>query len=234
MMNCSPNLPVAQKAEFLSVFNVAMSDCGHSQSFRKVVTERAVMKYTAAWERKALTGAEVYRNKEEKKEALRISGGKPSKTDWFQRLGYQNTLMVPATLESKLTERVKEVMERSDKPGGFKTLILEDGGRSVKSDLVRSDPFPKSQCNRDGCLMCSNGPSNGKCWSSSVVYKVSCNRCVGQTHSYVGETSRSPYRRGCNIWLCITGRMTLPLCGDTLETTIMVLLVMTKEVMTIP
>ena len=44
--------------------------------------------------------------------------------------------------------------------------------------------------------MCSNGPSNGKCWSSSVVYKVSCNRCVGQTHSYVGETSRSPYTRG--------------------------------------
>ena len=50
--------------------------------------------------------------------------------------------------------------------------------------------------------MCSNEPSGGKCWSSSVVYNISCNRrpCKGEeegcAHEYVGETSRSCFTRG--------------------------------------
>ena len=153
----------------------------------------------------------MYRSNEERKEAVRKTGGKPGKTEWFKRLGYQNTLQVPATLGSRLATIVKNVLDKSDPPAGFKTLVLEDGGRSIKSDIVKSDPFPKASCDRETCLMCSNEPSGGKCWSSSVVYKIACNRrpCKGGegragdgereegcVHQYVGETSGPPFTRG--------------------------------------
>ena len=186
-----------------------MSISGHKEDFRRSVTERAVSKYVAAWKRKEETGTEVYRSKEERKETLRKAGGKPGKSEWFQRLGYQNTLTVPASLGGELAKRVKSVLDKSDAPAGFKTLILEDGGKSVKSDLVKSDPFPRSSCNRKTCLMCSNEPSNGQCWTSSVVYSIACNRAPcrrregerengeeDNPHVYVGETSRSCKVRG--------------------------------------
>ena len=136
LANCHPDLPLEQMATFLTEFNVAMCESGHEEGFRRMVTERAISKYVSACQRRQETGVEMYRSKEERKEAIRKTGGKPGKAEWFQRLGYQNTLQVPATLGSKLVTIVKNVLDKSDPPAGFKTLVLEDGGRSVKSDIA--------------------------------------------------------------------------------------------------
>ena len=98
-------------------------------------------------------------------------------------------------------KQVKKAIEDSTPPMGFRTLVLEDGGRSMRADLVRSNPFPTmEECGRNGCLMCIHDSSKGKCWGSNVVYTIKCSRspCTEQSAipTYFGETCRSFYRRG--------------------------------------
>ena len=93
----------------------------------------------------------------------------------------------------------------------FKTLVTEDGGRSVKSDLVRSNPFTaEGACGRKECLMCSVEPSKGKCWKANVLYKITCNRSpcnsAGKVPTYVGETCRSTCTRGAQHFALYKGK----------------------------
>ena len=138
-------------------------DSGHEERFRDVVIERALSKYENTMRQFEETGRPMYRTRQERIRQRREEGGKSDKTSWFKKLGYQNTIMLPATMDGELTNKVRKALEASQPPMGFRTLVLEDGGRSVKSDLVRSNPFPRLSCNRDNCLMCQLSPSKGKC-----------------------------------------------------------------------
>ena len=117
-------------------------------------------------------------------------------------MGYDNMLMVPATVKGKLTEQISKVIRNSDAPGGYRTLLLEDGGTSVQRDLVKSNPFQEKSCSRKGCLVCRNSEGRGSCWASNQVYEITCNRAPCSVDDgapkpkYVGETSRTPYTRG--------------------------------------
>ena len=77
----------------------------------------------------------------------------------------------------------------------------------MASDVVRSNPFPKNNCQRPRCGICMSGDSKGSCWKSGVVYKIECNRepCIReeekdtvplQVSVYVGETCRTIHARG--------------------------------------
>ena len=118
-----------------------------------------------------------------------------------QKLGYNGTMVMPASEDGDLIEKVNQVLKVTAAPMGFRTIVMEDGGRAMKSDLVRSNPFPTvTGCKRDDCMMCCVEPSRGRCWSSNNVYSVTCNRspCIdgGALPTYVGETCRSLKTRG--------------------------------------
>ena len=211
LMNCSRDLSNDEKAAHLSDFNQAMAQCGHSESFRGVVTARAIGKYEKAWMNFQEEGKEVYRSKGERKAQIEARGGKQDKASWFRDLGYQNTLVIPATVDGALGNSVKVAMEKTDPPFGFKTMILEDGGKSIKGDLVRTNPFPDDVCSRKSCLVCSDGLSKGSCWKSNCVYEIECNRkpCNQENtlkYSYVGETSRTLKTRGSQHMVLYSGR----------------------------
>ena len=143
----------------------------------------------------------MWRTREESIRQLAERGGRNNKTGWFEKLGYKNTINMPASLNGELMEKVSRALKNSTAPMGFKTLVMEDGGRSKKSDIVRSNPFPvEGGCERLNCVMCSIEPSKGKCWVSNCVYTIVCNRspCIdgGALPTYVGETSRSIKTRG--------------------------------------
>ena len=122
-------------------------------------------------------GRPMWRNKEERRTQLSIKGSKNDKTAWFTKLGYSNVIVIPATPNGELTEIVSKVMKGTAAPLGFKTLVMEDGGRSVRTDLVRTNPFPvKTGCDRTGCMMCEIEPSRGKCWVSNCTYQITCNK----------------------------------------------------------
>ena len=108
---------------------------------------------------------------------------------------------MPATPNGELMDIVNKAMKGSAAPLGFKTLVMKDGERSVKADLVRTNPFPDGLgCGRKGCIMCNKEPSKGKCWWSNCVYKITCTRapCTtgGVLPTYVGETCRTLKTRG--------------------------------------
>ena len=141
------------------------------------------------------------------------SAGSRSKSGWFKCLGHDGTVVVPATVDSTLMSAVDKALKAAEAPRGYKLLVMEDGGRTVASEVVRANPFPRPNCNRSGCSMCVVGDSMGKCYKSNVVYSISCNRspCCGgseadqlqqptpvptTTTTYVGETSRPVYKRG--------------------------------------
>ena len=70
-------------------------------------------------------GRTLYRSKEEREDQVKLEGGPTTASIWFKALGYNNTLTLPATKESGL---------------------LEDGGTSMKQELVETNPFPEITC----------------------------------------------------------------------------------------
>ena len=202
LRNCHPDLPVKEKAFHMNNFNLAMMDCGHEVKFREIVNRRAIAVYERACVNEVEGNKRMYRTKEERRALIKLRGDKEDKTAWFRRLGYQNTLMVPASMGGELMRRVKEAIDTSTAPLGFKTLVVEDGGRSLKSDVIKSNPFPVlTGCGQTDCIMCAHEPSHGKCQGSNVVYKLECTRapCNGEDvarPTYVGESCRTPRVRG--------------------------------------
>ena len=211
LKNCSIDLPAKEIASHLNTFNLQMQNSGHSTRFRGVIVARAMAVYNKSCTLSREEGKPMWRTREERQAQVEEKGGKADKTTWFSRLGYQNTLMVPASPGGELMKIVDKVLKKSTAPMGFKTLVLEDGGRSMKSDLVKSNPFsPNTGCNRADCMMCQTEPSRGKCWGSGAVYKITCNRlpCSGNDvlPTYVGETSRTLKTRGSQHLTLYTGK----------------------------
>ncbi len=69
--------------------------------------------------------------------------------------------------------------------------VVEKTGRSVKRELVKSNPFKKIGCEK-GCRICNLGID---CKAREVHYRISCEdeNCEGT--KYEGETSRSTGER---------------------------------------
>ena len=106
--------------------------------------------------------------------------------------------------------------------GGFKDIMVYSNGEQVtSSSVVKSNPFPRLQCQRKECLMCSVEPSKGKCTKAGSCYTIKCNRlpCKDMLEGeegrqgdlevpmarYAGESSRTLYTRGASHLNLYTG-----------------------------
>ena len=82
---------------------------------------------------------------------------------------------------------------------GWTYKIVERGGGTIASKLVRSNPWANSKCGRKMCLPCliSSKPIN--CTRRNLVYETFCKACgegVGEDkYVYVGESARSVCER---------------------------------------
>ena len=77
------------------------------------------------------------------------------------------------------------------------TKVLEDGGASARSGLIKSNQFPREKCEREDCVLCfqQQGESKGLvCDKSNIGYEGKCSRCPNRC-SYIGESSRTGYTR---------------------------------------
>ena len=91
----------------------------------------------------------MYRTKKVR-EATR-STCKTDKFNWFKKCGFTNTLTIPTTPGGKLASLVMEILEKCQAPGGTETKVVEREGRSVISEVVRRNPFPRTSCRRSNC-----------------------------------------------------------------------------------
>ena len=187
-----------------------MKHAGHSQHFRETVAKKAIRKYEAQLEDHKAGKKRFYRNREEIKMDEERRGGKARKDNWFRDGGYTSTLRVVPSPKSQLAQRTNEALVNCPPPDGTKTKVLEQGGCTVGRQLIKSNPFPKSHCDRRECGLCQGNGSSGRCYQPSVGYEYVCSRCelsrqeeiqngtraeLTKTYRYIGETSRTTFTR---------------------------------------
>ena len=158
----------------------------------------------------------MYRSKEERD--ISKQGGVSKNSNWFCKLGYKAALALPASQDDKLVQMVKSKL----KQGGFKDIMVySNGGKVTSSNVVKSNPFSRSECERKECMMCSVEPSKGRCTRAGSCYTITCNRlpCKGLVEGevdrledlevpmarYAGESSRTLYTRGAKHLALYTG-----------------------------
>ena len=72
--------------------------------------------------------------------------------------------------------------------------MVQEGGRSLVSDLQVSNPFPNGYCGSVDCLMCSQEPSYGRCYKTNVGYQFECDRSPCNRETTANTTHPDPDR----------------------------------------
>ena len=180
---------------FLNRFSSDLKYSGHSCSFRQTVLRRVVEKYESDLSNHQEGIKTMYRTGQERitmNEERKVSAQRDT---WFRSDGFTSTLTVPATQDGSLVDRIRRNLDQGRQPPGTKTKVIEGGGVSARSGLVRSNPFPRKTCERESCLLCFQEAGKvAMCDRSNVGYSGECSRCPTK-FAYIGETSRTGYTR---------------------------------------
>ena len=75
---------------------------------------------------------------------------------------------------------------------GFRVKIVEKSRTTLKSILVRSDPWAEGKCGSRKCLPCETGVKNSKCRKRNVLYESTCKECLHTLGSRVGAGMNAP------------------------------------------
>ena len=197
----------AENIRTLREFNIAMFSSGHTEQFRLEVTSRIIEKYQAQLDNCINDVTQFYRTKTERARYKRENKIQfYTKTGWHEKLGYRAVINIPPTPNSQLANNVRNVLKSAQVPRGYKLMVRETNGISLKNKVCNFiNPWPSKHCDRLKCLVCSSkkmGTSGstrgGDCWTAGVTYSIVCNLCKeeGVTACYEGESSRSCYTRG--------------------------------------
>ena len=85
--------------------------------------------------------------------------------------------------------------EHAIRSSGLRIRVVERTGRTLKSELQRSNPFKTGNCGREDCFVCTT-TGKGNCQTESVTYAI---KCLGESCTrkvYKGETASNAYTRG--------------------------------------
>ena len=125
--------------------------------------------------------------KEERKKEKELK-----KKQWATKKGHIAPIFVPATPGGELAKEMREIADKEAKHG-IHFNIMEIGGRTLRSEIQRSNPIASPGCNKDDCLGCKEGRGKGgKCHKNNVNYQIECKEC---SKVYIGETSKNLYTR---------------------------------------
>ena len=82
------------------------------------------------------------------------------KDTWFWVGGATSTLTVPASPNGLPADMVRSNLLKVRQPVGTKTLVIEDGGTSAQSGLVKSNQFLRDYCGWKDCVLCHQRDGN--------------------------------------------------------------------------
>ena len=208
LRNCSPSLSLTEKGQHLTDFAYSLKLSGHSENFRRDIIERAVKRYNKEIENHNSGSQDIYRSREDRKEQIRIKGGKIKKDNWYKKknkIGEKITsiLNVPYT-NGALLKEIKEIVKQSPNPTGTRMNVQEEEGVKLCHQLVRPDPFPRKNCPRPDCKTIKDKDHDScyeTCYQGNVNYIITCDTCENTKtdkeikNIYIGETSRGCYER---------------------------------------
>lgn len=190
LRNCSPELNWPRKIKFLNTFSSDLKYSGQT------VLKRVVGRYKAELSNHLEGRKKMFRTREERELDDGGKRGMNQKDTWFRKDGATSTITVPVTPNGVLADRVRKNLLQGRQPAGTKTKVVEDGGTSSRTGLVKSNQFCRKECGRDECVMCYQREGNKvtKCLKNNVGYEAKCGRCPTR-FSYLGETSRTAFTR---------------------------------------
>ena len=114
-------------------FNIVMYSSGHSEKFRLDVTNKILSKYQSQLDNDGNGTISFYQNKQERRaykqpDKIRFM----TKTGWHARFGFKAVLNIPPTPNSQLARMIKEELSSASFPRGYKVMIRESNGSSLK------------------------------------------------------------------------------------------------------
>ena len=192
MLNCSRKLPWSTVANHINQFMAKMQYSGYTKKFRGEVVKSALKAMKNLIRKEENNERPVHRPKGWRKKERMIER-REKKANWFKKGGNETVVFIPATKGSELKRCFQEIIERSK----VKIKVIEKTTRSIKSTLVKQDPFTKKTCNDRSCMVCkaSDTGDSISCRVPSITYKITC-KSEGCRAVYIGETSGNGYTRG--------------------------------------
>ena len=203
MLNCSRKIPWSTVANHINQFMAKMQYSGYTKKFRGEVVKSALKAMKNLIRKEENNERPIHRPKGWKKKERTIER-REKKANWFKKGGNETVVFIPATKGSELKRSFQEVIKRSK----VKMKVVEKTTRSIKSVLVKQDPFTKKTCNDQSCMVCKAcGTENSSisCRVPGVTYKITC-RSEGCRAVYIGETSGNGYTRGEEHQRALNGR----------------------------
>ena len=197
LMNSSHRLNWKEEtAPVITEYMRRMKVAEYSEKYRKNILEQALRIYDKKLEDDRKGVRPIFRPKSWKKEE-RKEAKNTKKQGWATKGGYIAPIFVPSTPGGTLMKMMRQVADNEGKEG-MRFKIVESGGRTLKSELQRSNVTATQGCNKEDCIGCNiEKGKGGKCHKNNVNYEVECQLCPeGNKAVYIGETSRNLYTRG--------------------------------------
>ena len=91
---------------------------------------------------------------------------------------------------------MKEKEAQNNQGRTIRFRIVEKGGITLEQKLRRSNPWAGEKCGRPKCFPCRS-ERGGNCYRESVTYTIWCEECGEEVATYIGESGRNAFTRGC-------------------------------------
>ena len=187
MRNISIRCKDQERIFKIQEYLLRLQHSGYNKKERHIIYIKAKRKYEIIKEKVVNGTCPLYRSKfwnqgERRKEKLN-----KIKT-WFNYNNKFDTIFfVDYTHNSMLAKECQKAITDV----GLKIKVVEKTGRSLKEELVKSNPFEKKKCNEE-CFICDNYPKIN-CKMREVMYNIKCNGKHNNEiiYDYGGETCRS-------------------------------------------
>ena len=182
LRNCDPVASWEERGNHITAFAISMKSSGHTEAFRKMVFNKAVARFCKELDAHDAGEVDIYRSRDERQRQIELKGGKAMKDSWFRKVEsgerVSSVFRVPFTPRGTLKGAIAESLANYKAPKGLKTKIQEDGGAKLAFKLVKSDPFPRDQCERRTCpITRGEQRCRERCFQAHSNYAILCNRC---------------------------------------------------------
>ena len=151
MPNCSGELKCEEEAA--PAVSEYMQVAGYGERYRDNILRQALGIYDKNMKDHQEGTRPVIRPKGYKKEE-RTPEKEKKRRDWSKTGGGLAPIFVPVTQRSELLKRMRKVAEETEKEA-IKFTLVETGGRTIKSELQRSNPTVTPGCDLPDCPFCS-------------------------------------------------------------------------------
>jgi hypothetical protein len=146
-----------EKSKHMDEFQLEIREAGYPTKFRERIVNMVLGKYRKTMMKHRLwkegnteEGSPCYRTGEERhhQKEGQTKSDEQSKESWYRKDGSTSILWIPATPKGELLEKIKAELGKTKGPPNTKIKLVQRGGLTTASSLVKSKPFKRSHCQR--------------------------------------------------------------------------------------